>query len=619
MPSKIDRPQIPPVSWMPPSSDLALAAGLISVLAVFAPLFPQLVHPGFTFFFRSTFFLLLGLWGYRFGLAATARRLAASPLLGPALLLLLLTLGGLFLTPNVYRAKAKLSLLLAAGLLYGAAYLWPRDERARHWVCGGLLLGGCLAALHALYSQWLGHGALIETIKTNPLYPADMREEMIRSLQANRALGRFGNPNHLAGYLVLCFWPLWILWKARGPRWQRILLPGAAALLAWGIYRTYSRSGLLALAATGILIAGYELHLRGIRFSWKSVLGAAVGLLILAAGFFTLLPVHWLGGRLMTVSTIVARLHFFRGGVAIIRDHPWLGVGPEGFEGYYCAYLRPGDLESRYVHNVLLEMGVEGGIAGVFLFFWLLFVILQGLRQAQRHAPPDAPYPFAALGAVLTLLLLSLADFHNNLMEMWIAPAFLAGIAMARNVSIGTPSPPASRSLGKAAKGASSLFAAGLLAAWIFLVLLRFWNETYKNNGYFLALDGQKPPAREAYERAVFFDRTDAESWNHLGYLWAETPGPAAVFERLACLKQAVRWAPRSAAYHADYADALFAAGHTDSCLEQLKTAQLLFPSRPIYHERLARYYRLLGRDAEATEQEQKAQHLKEQIEAHRI
>ncbi|MFB3784793.1 MAG: O-antigen ligase family protein [bacterium] len=616
---RIDQPPAPHDSWMPQSSDLALAAGLLAVLAVLAPLFPQLVHPGFAFFFRSTLFLLLGLWGYRLGVAEVARRLVVSPLFWPALLLFLLLLAGLFYTPNVYRAKAKLSLLLAAGLLYGTAYLWPRDDQARRWVCGGLLLGGCLAALHALITQWLGHGALIETIKTNPLYPADMREEMIRSLQANRALGRFGNPNHLAGYLALCVWPLWILWKARGPRWQRILLLGAAALLAWGIYRTYSRSGLIALAATVALTTGYELHRRGVRFSWKSALGAAVGLLILAAGFFTLLPVHWLGGRLMTVSTIVARVHFFRGGVAIIRDHPWLGVGPEGFEGFYCAYLRPGDLESRYVHNVLLEMGVEGGIAGVWLFFWLLLVTIHCLRGAQRPAKNDAPYPFAARGAVLTFLLLSLVDFHNNLMEMWLVPAFLAGIATARHIPSDAPPPNEWRTLGQAAKGASALFAAGLVAVWIILVLLRFWNETYKGNAYFLALDGQKPAAQAAYERAVFFDRTDAESWNHLGYLWADTPGPAAVFERLACLKQSVRWSPRSAAYRADYADALFAAGHTGPALEQLQTAQLLFPSRPIYHERLARYYRLLGRDAEATELEQKAQHLKELIEAHRI
>ena len=614
-----DRLRSPDGGGNPGLSDPCLAGGLLAVLGCLAPLYPQLIHFGFAFFFRSTLFLLLGLLGYRFGLAEVARRIVTSPLFWPALLFLVLLSVELVQTPNVYRAKAKISLLLAAGLIYSLAFVWPWNERARQWVCWGLLIGGVGAALHALYTQWTGHGALIATIKTNPIYPADMREEMIRSLQANRALGRFGNPNHLAGYLVLCLWPLWILGKAQANRRQRMLLLAAGGILVWGIYRTYSRSGLIALAVTAALFAGYELQARGFRFTWKSALGTALSMLILGAGFFTLLPEQWLGGRLMTVSTIVARIHFFRGGVAIIQDHPWLGVGPEGFEGHYCAYLRPGDLESRYVHNVLLETGVEGGIAGVFLFFWLLIVTFLSLSRAQRRVENGLPYPFAALGAVLTFLLLSLADFHNNLMEMWLAPAFLAGVATARKASTATPPPGRPAAQRKRSQGAAVLLGTGLAVVWIMMILLRFWNETYKANGYYLALDGQKTAARDAYERAVFFDRTDAESWNHLGHLWADTPGPAAVFERLACLKQAVRWLPRSAAYRADYADALFAAGQTDQCLEQLKTAQLLFPSRPIYHEKLARYYRLLGRTAEAVEQEQKAQHLHQQIEANRL
>lgn len=384
----------------------------------------------------------------------------------------------------------------------------------------------------------------------------------------------------------------------------------AGLLLAIGIYRTYSRSGLLVLAFTAVLLLSYEFHRRGYRVSVKAALVALLGVCVLAIAGIAMLPPGFLGGRLLTVSTIVARMHFFRGAAMIVARHPWFGVGPESFEAYYCEFIRPGDLEAHYVHNVVLESAVEGGVPGVFLLFWLASAALISLKRAWSSRPETQTIAFAALGSCLSLFLLSLADFHNNLAEMWMTPAFLLGLSH-RNIREAIP-PRNSRRIATA-------ILAGLAGVWIVFVLCRYWNDTARLDGRYLAYDGKKYEAREAYERAVLFDRTDAESWRQIGLLWAEIPNSTAQTRRLECLEKAVYWSPRRASVRADYADAFFALGYAERALEEMLHAQRLFPARPVYYERAAAILRFLNRTEEAQEQINKANEIKKAIETNRL
>ncbi|MBN2327518.1 MAG: O-antigen ligase family protein [Candidatus Omnitrophica bacterium] len=592
------------------SHDLWALPGLLAVLFVLAPMFPQNVYPGFAFFFRSSVFLLFGLTAYRLGAERVMGALRAHPLTLPAVASLLLLFLTFSYTPSLYHAKGSASLALGVWVLYLLTWTGPFSGRREKILLWSLVLGGVLAAVHGLYIQWMGPADLIESLKTSANYPGDMREEMIRSLEANRAMGRFGNPNQLAGCLVLSLWPLWALWKREDKTLSRVILGAGALVLAWGVYRTFSRSGLLVFLISLSLLAGFECYNRGWRFSWKQILAVFGALLILLLIVILAAPGGALGGRLLTVSTIVARLHFFRGAVRIIARHPWFGVGSEGFESFYCAELRPGDLESRYVHNAFLESAVEGGMIGAFFFLWMLFAVLFYLRRQWRISPERRIEVFAAFGAFISLFLLSMVDFHNRLLEMWLVPVFLVG-------AIHTPIPVPSAL--RRPRWAAAALTIILVSAWILLIFCRYWNEYSRMDGRYLAMDNQKFAARQAYERAVWFDRTDADSWRWIGLFWAEIPNPSAQMRRLECLRQAVRWAPRRASIRADYAEALFALGYTEHALEEILHAQRLFPVRPIYYERAAAFYRFLNQKEQAENQQQKAVQLQKEIEANRI
>jgi O-antigen ligase len=576
----------------------------LAVLFVCAPLFPQRTSHGYSFLFQSMLYLFMAFVVLRIGWHAVLSFLCAVPLFFPGVTILAFYALSLFYAPDPYTAKAKLALLLAVFLLYCVSCLVTIDKSQRMALLLAFAVSGCFAALYALYRQWAGHGELIESLQTFHLYSDEMRNEMIRTLEANRAIGHFGNPNHLAGFLVLSLWPLWLLLKESRCLWRGGLLSVMAVLILFAIYQTFSRSGLLVLLCTVLLFFLYELLAREkwrwlCRTFWIGLLLAIIGVPL----FLMAAPGDFLGGRLLTTSTIVARLHFFRGGLLIMREHPVLGTGPESFATSYCEHIRPADLEAKYVHNLFLEAGVEGGIVGVILLMWLLIAVPKFLLQRWWVDHQNRLLIFAGLGSLIGLLLFSLIDFHNNLIEMYLVPVFLLG-----QIRPGFPNKPFQiqwiRLLG---------YSLGILlfVTWILLVFCRYYNKTEGETAYALFLENKLGQAKVLYERALFFDHTDSDSWIGLARIWQKNPPLSAQQKALDCFGRAVKFSPRRASHRADYADALFRLGYHQEAIQQMHRAQDLFPSRPAYHEQLGGMLDALGRKDEARAWLEKARKLK--------
>lgn len=603
------------------AKEINLAFVIFCVLFLLAPLFPQSIHHGFAFIFRSFVFLLFSVVLYRIGSERLMPQLTSSPLFWPILSALILLSAGYFYTPAPYFAKEKIIMYITLLLLFLLVQLFPFTYRQVHWICGSLIAGGVVAASYALWQQWIGHDELIASLQQNMAYDEVMQRELINTLQANRALGRFGNPNHLAGYLVLCLWVISYLYQMIDSVWIKRLLNLSGVLFIAAIYQTFSRSGLLALLFSLLIMFGLP-WLRNKSWMCKRTVVIGLSLCLLPALLVLLFaPSNLLGGRLLTTSTIVARIHFFRGALLTIRDHPLLGVGPEGFEALYSQYLRPGDLETRYVHNIFLEAGVEGGFIGLMISFWLLIALLRFIYCLARQRPELQIVIYTASGALGVFLLLSLVDFHNNLMEMWLVPLFFIGLLSQYSESITQKSP----QILKQERSVWAYRLAGyttgilLLCVWVLFVYCRYYNKEARELARLLVLDNQPLVALQEYERSVWYDRTDADSWNSLGHTWAHHPSPTALIQRMEAMKKAVDAAPLRPSFHADYADALFALGYRDRALEEMRTAQRLFPAKPQYYERLALMYQALGMGDAAQEQKQQAERLKQEIEERRL
>jgi hypothetical protein len=201
-------------------------------------------------------------------------------------------------------------------------------------------------------------------------------------------------------YLLLVAILLAATW--RGSRW----LPALTALVAVGLFFTYSRTAIAALAA-GLLVLGYALR------TWWPVAAAAV---LLAAAFFFVraypdlapetrftpaeLKVQRAGGQEEETSgnpldpsepSFASHLDSLRDGVETVVEHPYgYGLGNAGVTAKRTGKdIKAG--ESTYT-----ELGVELGLLGMLAFIaWNVALVRVTLRRA--------PWLGASFAAVLLL------------------------------------------------------------------------------------------------------------------------------------------------------------------------------------------------------------------------
>ena len=197
---------------------------------------------------------------------------------------------------------------------------------------------------------------------------------------SKRVFSTWENPNILAGYLdiVACIAVGVATALTRGWRTLAILLL-VAALVCLGM--TYARGACLVIA---IVLAGYGA---------LSDLRVLAGIVVVGVGALLLDPV--LADRLLSVFTRVdtsseMRLAFWESTIAMVMDHPFLGIGwgmyfmvyPE-----YDFYLQGAPVQIVHAHNMYLNYAAEIGVPGALSFLWFFFgSLLLAFRLPQRVA-----------------------------------------------------------------------------------------------------------------------------------------------------------------------------------------------------------------------------------------
>ena len=117
--------------------------------------------------------------------------------------------------------------------------------------------------------------------------------------------GFFGNPNHLAGYLVLGLWVMYYLYTQVRNRWLHLVLGVLSLFILFTVYRTFAQW------AAGVVLSLMLLMI----IPW---LKAGTEKLVLLLPDWSSSVWYWVvsfrvvSWRLTTISTIVARMHFYR-------------------------------------------------------------------------------------------------------------------------------------------------------------------------------------------------------------------------------------------------------------------------------------------------------------------
>lgn len=229
-----------------------------------------------------------------------------------------------------------------------------------------------------------------------------------RSQFSGRPIAGLGNPDFLAGFLLIV-WPLAMaLWMRGGSGFTRSFWGLLTAVALFSIFLTGSPGGWLGLAIGTAVFAGFVIKDWGLQgLKW---LGLPV--ILIVASFFISPMAGNLKGLLNPSSEIFQfQDQVWNSTISMIQGRPVLGFGSgtyaTAFPPHRAPYLalretqRSSDIE--HASNWFLEWTAETGIVGLLLFLTFWFYVLAQwwkLYSANAIAKPLAVGVFAAVAGI---------------------------------------------------------------------------------------------------------------------------------------------------------------------------------------------------------------------------
>jgi O-antigen ligase len=286
------------------------------------------------------------------------------------------------------------------------------------------------------------------------LYQYFFTGQVISAEGVRRALGLYGSPNNLALVLARALplqlaLTLWGSGKSAGtgpgsaaerwlPRWLRLLYALSLVTVALALYLTFSKGALLLGIPAALAVL---LILGGLGRRRTIVLGIG-GVFFLVAALIPLLGTERFRSlvNLSPGSTGFFRLRLWQSGLAMLSEHPWLGVGLDNFlYQYRTRYIQPDAWQEpnlSHPHNFLLDFGTRLGLGGILLIGWLQWGFWQAaLRAYRRLGSPLATGILAGLMASMaTFLFHGLVDNSYFLVDL----AFIFFMSLALIQSLAT-------------------------------------------------------------------------------------------------------------------------------------------------------------------------------------
>ena len=201
--------------------------------------------------------------------------------------------------------------------------------------------------------------------------------------------------------LVICAAAAQLVFGARARTWPALVMPALVVALTL----TLSRGPWVgACVAVGLLLV-----LRDFRL--------AALLPVVVAMLFVLAP-DPVTSRMLSIFDLhdpsnSDRLSMMQAGVAMVREHPLTGVGPDLIPQVYERYRVAGAVHATnpHLHNVPLQIAAERGLPALGIWLWFLGACIVTLIR-QFRASTDKMLPAAAVAAVAAMLSAGMFEYN---------------------------------------------------------------------------------------------------------------------------------------------------------------------------------------------------------------
>jgi O-antigen ligase len=105
---------------------------------------------------------------------------------------------------------------------------------------------------------------------------------------------------------------------------------------------------------------------------------------------------------------LAIRLEMWGAGLRMVREHPWVGVGPENIPQVYTQYLPPGTTPMAgyhdHLHDNLLQLAAERGLPCLMAWLWFMLALGWNILRIRGRLSSERWVADAALAAWLAFL-----------------------------------------------------------------------------------------------------------------------------------------------------------------------------------------------------------------------
>ena len=245
----------------------------------------------------------------------------------------------------------------------------------------------------------------------------------VNAYTVNAPIGTFGNSNFQSAFMgmigVVSF-TMALNKSYKNSIKAGLVLAGVTSLIV--VYETLSKQGFLNFAAgLGVVVI---LWLFMTKRKSLGLIASGIGVIGAVLTFLGLINTGPLASVLYKGS-LEARGYYWRAGIKMLTDHPFFGVGMDGFGNWY-ARARPEDYAAKgflswssSAHNVFLDIGSSGGfiLLAIYLAIFVI-VVISIIRVIKRSAGFDV-YFVALAGAWVAYQAQSLISVNQIGLAIW--------------------------------------------------------------------------------------------------------------------------------------------------------------------------------------------------------
>ena len=239
----------------------------------------------------------------------------------------------------------------------------------------------------------------------------------------NAPIGTFGNPDFQSAFMgLISVVAFTMTLNARFKFTTRFALAvmGIASLIV--VYETLAKQGYFSfLAGSGVVIV---LGLFMIRRKTLALSLSGMGVAGAGMVFLGLINIGPLASYLYK-SSLEARGYYWRAGLKMLIDHPFFGVGMDGF-GDWFRRSRPADSlangffsVSNTAHNVFLDIASSGGFPLIIIYCGILTIVIASIVRVVKRNNGFDVYFVAVVGAWAAYQVQSFVSINQLGLATW--------------------------------------------------------------------------------------------------------------------------------------------------------------------------------------------------------